>query len=130
MFVSSEFYIDTANVVRRLTVDALPRLEGSKPHQAANVLGAGAILSVGPDRTGVVALCEPFAVLVADQPVVVVDWRGEAQEALEEDVDLGGIIEVFAPDHVGDALGGIVDDHGEVIDVPMSRRARTTSPAV
>jgi hypothetical protein len=52
---------------------------------------------------------------VPDQAVVVVDRRRQAEEVLEDDLHRGEVEKILAPDHVGDALVGIVEGGGEEV---------------
>jgi hypothetical protein len=40
---------------------------------------------------------------------------GQAEEPLQDHVDLGGLEQVLAADDVGDALRGVVEDDGQVV---------------
>ena len=53
--------------------------------------------------------------LVADQPVVVPDRHRQVEQRLQQAVERRRLPEVGAADDVGDALGGVVDDHREVV---------------
>lgn len=73
---------------------------GSEADHGAECAGGTAFAAVEGDGAGVVALGEAFAVVVADQVVVVVDRRAQAEQVLQQDVDAGGLGEVGAADHV------------------------------
>ena len=80
-------------------------------------------------RAGVVALGEAAAGLVADQAVVVLDRRGQVEQALSSTWIRVASNRSSPRTTWLIALRGVVDDHGEVIGgAAMSRRASTTSP--
>ncbi len=88
---------------------------GSVGDAGEDVVGSEAGLAEGGEGEGVVAGGEAGAVGAGDEAVVVVAGFGEAEEGLEEAVDVGGGEEVLAAGDVGDGLVGVVDDDGEVV---------------
>jgi hypothetical protein len=77
--------------------------------------GLSAVVAVGADGAGVVALGQPFAPVVADQAVVVVDRCGQAERRCRMTWILRGLEEVRAAGDMGDALGGVIDHDREVV---------------
>ncbi len=53
--------------------------------------------------------------LVADQAVVMVDRGRQVEETLQDHVDFRRLEQVFATDHMGDALGCVVEHNREVV---------------
>ena len=45
----------------------------------------------------------------------MIGWRGEAEEFLENDVEVGGFEKVFTADDIGDSLKAVVVNDGEVV---------------
>ena len=62
-----------------------------------------------------VALGEALAVGVGEQAMMMVERRRQAEQRLEQAVDVGRGEQVAAAHHVGDALRGVVDGDGEMI---------------
>jgi len=81
----------------------------------ADVLRGGPFGAVFRDGAGVVAFGKAFAIAVADQAVVMVDGGGQAEEMLQDDLHGGEVEEVFAPDHMGNALVMIIKGRGQEI---------------
>ena len=86
-----------------------------KPETLADVGRGKTVFAVSADGAGVVTFGQPLAPVVADQAVVVVAGRRQAEQALQQSVDRGGVEQVFAPDHIGDGLCGVVDHHGKMV---------------
>ena len=61
------------------------------------------------------ALGEAFAFVVEDELMMEVGRLGEVEELLEETMYVGGWEEVLAASDVGNFLGGVIANHGEVI---------------
>ena len=72
-------------------------------------------LAIVAQGMGLVPRREAFALVVADEGVMVVARNREVEKGLEEAVNVGGIKEVLSPGDVADSLEGIVDCDGEVI---------------
>src|SRR5690606_35339285 len=66
----------------------------------------------GPRRLG---LGQLLSVRTGHQWQVRIAGHGYPERVLEEDLPAGGIEQVRAADHVGDALVGIVHHHGELV---------------
>jgi len=66
-------------------------------------------------RDGAVALGETLAPAVGDQVVVVVARRRDAEERLQQPMQMSGVEEVLAAADQGDPLQVIVQDDGQVI---------------
>ena len=70
--------------------------------------------------------------------MVAVCWRGQAQQGLQQALDVGCFEEVLAADHVGDPLARVIDHDGQVIahpqvlagddDIAQPRRLRRDPP--
>lgn len=73
------------------------------------------MLSHGGERKGIVALGEPLPVFIDDERVVEKSRLHEAQKSLEDPVDVGRGDKILAAGDMGDFLGGIVDNDGEMI---------------
>ena len=56
-----------------------------------------------------------FAIRAAHQRRVQVAQRGYAQRVLQQDLARRVVGQVFATHHVGDALGGVIDHHRQLI---------------
>jgi len=61
------------------------------------------------------AFGESLTLFIHNEDVVKKSGLREIQQLLEDAVDVGGREEVLAPGDVGDFLGGVIDDDGEMI---------------
>ena len=68
---------------------------------------AAAVLRVDDD--------DRVALIIADQPVVVVSRGGQPEEALQDHMDLRCIKEVGTADDIGDPLGCVVHHDGQMV---------------
>jgi hypothetical protein len=61
------------------------------------------------------ALGELAAVPVGNEPVMMVNGLRQAQNDLQQALEVGGGVEIPAADYMGHALHGVVDNDGQVI---------------
>ncbi len=47
--------------------------------------------------------------------MMMVDRGGQAEQVLQNDMDRRGRGKVFAPDHMGDVLGRVIQYHGKMV---------------
>ena len=67
------------------------------------------------DAPRVVALGQPFAVLIPDQIVMEIRRDGKIQDKLQQSMQVGDLQQVLTAGDMGHFLIGIVDDDGQVV---------------
>ena len=73
------------------------------------------VFAIPDDGPGVIAFGKTLARDITDQAVVVVGWCRQIEQALQEDMDRSCFEQIFAADHMGDALCRVIDDNREVV---------------
>src|SRR5947209_12838566 len=96
--------------IRYFAIRSLHYSLPSQPDHSSDIGRCRSGLAQSAEGGIAVRLRELAPGLVGDQPMMVVDGRGQAEELLQENMR-GGREEKVAPaNHVGDALRGVVDD--------------------
>ena len=68
-----------------------------------------------PNCAGIVPFGEAFASFIADQSMVMVPRRGQAEKVLKNDVDKRRLVKILTPDDISYGLRRVVQNHRKVI---------------
>ena len=87
----------------------------AEPRHRADLIGRVAAFAQVPDREAVVALGEALSLVVGEQRVVAVFRHVEAEQRLEQAVNMGRLEQVGAAGDQAHPLDGVVDRDREVV---------------
>ena len=78
-------------------------------------LGSDPFFSDGPNGLGQITLCQSSSLFIAQQRMMVVDWRWQIQQMLQKSMQVSCFEEIFATCNEVHVLESIIVNHGKMV---------------